>query len=379
MNAAFKPFEQYIQYLTEGKLDPYLDSTRRDDKITLPGLGGSTDPFLLLHNLGNHPEEDRIQKLFIDGTMFVFHPDCVTAVDHVHSFLFNTSGAGKTRLSLEGLCRHWGIYLTCQAAPRAPSGSGDFAAAVAIMESSTWDETGCNIQQNASATDRVFAMFLCARLFVLKRLLDLVPLQTDVKAVKAARRRWVLLQIFPPCLRSSDDVFVEILRSIRSADIDIMQDFIRTTINDLFVKKDILSEEGKNSMKAPLFLVIDEAHEAYQFNGRFRSDTTGDYRPILHQIFKYFQGISIFRGIIVVGTGLSAGMVTRTIRSVSAGTTGRLEEPVVFSDVGAFTRTGSSQDAYVRQYLTLLDNLSDQRLMERIQYWFCGRFVHWTG
>ena len=304
----------------------------------------------------------------------------MTGVDHTHSFLFNTSGAGKTRLSLEGLCRYWGIYLTCRADPCVPSGSSDFAAAVAIMESSAWDKTGRNIQQNAGAADRVFTMLLCARIFVLKRLLDRVPLQTDVKAVKAARRRWVLLQIFPPCWESGHDIFVEVFKSIRFADVDIMQQFIQTTINDLFGRMDILLEEGSNSVKAPLFLVIDEAQVAAdQFNGYFRPETMGDYRPILRQVFKSFQGISIFRGIIVVGTGLSAGMVTRTMHCVSAGTTGRLEEPVVFSDVGAFSQTGSSQDAYIRQYLTLSDNLSDRRLMERIQYWFRGRFVHQTG
>ncbi|KAJ7479815.1 hypothetical protein FB451DRAFT_1031848, partial [Mycena latifolia] len=27
-----------------------------------------------------------------------------------HRFLMNTSGTGKTRLSFEGLCRHWGFY-----------------------------------------------------------------------------------------------------------------------------------------------------------------------------------------------------------------------------------------------------------------------------
>jgi hypothetical protein len=25
----------------------------------------------------------------------------------------NTSGSGKTRLLLEGLCKHWGFYFTC--------------------------------------------------------------------------------------------------------------------------------------------------------------------------------------------------------------------------------------------------------------------------
>lgn len=101
MSEAFQPFEQYIQYLAEGKLDGYLDSTRLEDKIAAPGV-------LLLHNLGNYQDQDRIKKLFIDDTMFVLHPNCAAVADCAYRFLFNTSGAGKTRLALEGLCHHWG-------------------------------------------------------------------------------------------------------------------------------------------------------------------------------------------------------------------------------------------------------------------------------
>ena len=68
---AFEPFKQYIEYLATGKLDGYLDSVHREDKFTVPGLVMSTDPHLLLHNLGKYPDEERIERLFYPGTTSV--------------------------------------------------------------------------------------------------------------------------------------------------------------------------------------------------------------------------------------------------------------------------------------------------------------------
>lgn len=52
----------------------------------------STDPNLLLHSLGVSVDKQKMDELFVNRT--------------VH--LFNTSGSGKTRLLLDGLCHHWG-------------------------------------------------------------------------------------------------------------------------------------------------------------------------------------------------------------------------------------------------------------------------------
>jgi hypothetical protein len=62
--SAFQPFKQYIEYLAHGKLDGYLDSINRDDKISVPEMVISKDPNLLLHGLGKEP--DLISGLFIE-------------------------------------------------------------------------------------------------------------------------------------------------------------------------------------------------------------------------------------------------------------------------------------------------------------------------
>jgi hypothetical protein len=68
-------------------------------------------------------------------------------------------------------------------------------------------------------------MLLCARVFVFKQLLNRIPLQTDVKT---ARRRWVLLQSWPRRYGLGNDIFVEVLMSLR-ADTDIMLAYTKYT------------------------------------------------------------------------------------------------------------------------------------------------------
>jgi hypothetical protein len=206
MNAALKPFNEYIQWLAEGRLDGYLDSIHREDKIKVPIVFIPNDLSLLLHDIGKFPDEESIKKLFVNDTVFVApYTACMAVANHACSFLFNASGTGKTRLSLKGLCHHWGIYFTCRSGRRSATfGSGNFQAATEMLTSiSGWDPANQNFRQNAALADRVFAMLLCARVFIFKQLLTRIPLQTDVKK---ARRRWVLLQSLPGCYGLGDDI-----------------------------------------------------------------------------------------------------------------------------------------------------------------------------
>ena len=71
MAVAFKAFKEYIKLLASGKLDGYLDSTRREDKVTVSGMILPNGPNLLLHNLGMRVDLGRIKNLFINDTVFV--------------------------------------------------------------------------------------------------------------------------------------------------------------------------------------------------------------------------------------------------------------------------------------------------------------------
>ncbi|KAF8512673.1 hypothetical protein BU17DRAFT_96067 [Hysterangium stoloniferum] len=328
MVPAIKDFENYIKYLAVGKLDGYLDSIRREDKVTDLEVTLPLDPILLLHDLGNHPDKVRIEQLFTRST--------------VH--LFGVSGSGKTRLALEGLCLNWGLYISCKSTRGPASGSKDFQVATEdiLPTISTWhtEETDEH-KENAKAADRVFAMLLCARIFILKQFVQHVPVNTDAT----------------------------VLETLRPADTEIMRDIISSTLRELKTKRKDLFPDGPHT---PLFVVIDEAQVAAdRLKEYFRSNTGTDMRPVLREMYRFFLETQFFTGFILSGTGLSMKMVKDTVGSVDAKNVPSGSH--VFTDIGRFTENDSSQLDYIRRYITLSDSYSDQRLLERIVYWFSGR------
>ncbi|KAK2463844.1 hypothetical protein APHAL10511_004149 [Amanita phalloides] len=80
-----------------------LDERTEDflKRLGLPCVRGG--PSVLLHNLGYFLEPPELQRRVND----VFSPDTPK-----NTIFINTSGSGKTRLLLEGLCQHWGLYFT---------------------------------------------------------------------------------------------------------------------------------------------------------------------------------------------------------------------------------------------------------------------------
>jgi len=98
-----------------------------------------------------------------------------------------------------------------------------------MLESmNTWRQSTAPSDKNADAAHRVFAMLLCARVFILKQLVQSIPVNTGATV---ARRRWILAQALPPrLLLEGDDIFVKVLRGLRCADTKIMLDIIRSTM-----------------------------------------------------------------------------------------------------------------------------------------------------
>src|SRR5271154_874161 len=56
MTKAFEPFKTYIGLLAEGSLDEFLESTNPEKKVDIPGIYLSTDPQLLIHQLGQRAD-----------------------------------------------------------------------------------------------------------------------------------------------------------------------------------------------------------------------------------------------------------------------------------------------------------------------------------
>ena len=280
-----------------------------------------------------------------------------------HSHLYNTSGSGKTRLSLDGLCHNWGIYISCRDAQiEKTGGSVDFY--VATNQMLTWDK---DLNSNAKAADRVFAMLMCARVFILKQLLDGIPPSTSAMT---ARRRWVLLQAMPPCRQFYPDIFAELIGSIRGGDESLMLDFVRSTLTNLSKERtDLFPQQG-------MFLVLDEAQDAAKNHANCFPSTTdpSQRRSLLHETYKSLACMGIFTGIILSGTRLSMDIINVSLGSFSVKEVKPIFESKISTDTGDFLDK-ASQESYVRRYLNVSNCISDRRFLERIQHWFKGRYV----
>lgn len=84
------------------------------------------------------------------------------------SHLFSVSGSGKTRLSLDGLCSHWGLYISCRTMADTASGSNDFKATTDMLQTmSDWGTSSPDLSNYSPVAHRAFTMLLCARVFIL--------------------------------------------------------------------------------------------------------------------------------------------------------------------------------------------------------------------
>lgn len=376
MSIAFEPFIQYTQCLAQGKLDCLLNSfcpevkKKALSKLNLEeSVKVTTGVHLLLHDIGQNVNEIQLEKVFCPGTTFVvfcFHM-IMSKLCPSNSHLFNTSGAGKTRISLDGLCQNWGLYFSCQSRPDFPSGSNDFQDATKILtEMKGW---GNNSNENSNAARHVFAMMYCVRMFLLKEFVNCLP--QDTRAIDA-RRRWVLFQVLPPYLTAGlEDVFSVLLKRLDLA----KSGELETVYSDLEQKiftRGVLPTDNMSSL--PFYIVIDEAQVAAdRFSKSFRSESEQDFRPILREFYKFFMQQRRVKGIVIAGTGLSQKAVHTALASSSAKATDRQSN--VFFNTGLFLSDDPSQTLYIRKYLDLSGNNTDNRLMQRIQRWFAGRYV----
>ena len=242
-----------------------------------------------------------------------------------------------------------------------------------LQSMSTWNKgkSAGDILKNSQAADRTFTMLLCARIFILKQFVESLPLLTDATT---ARRRWVLAQVLPPRLDfTRSDLFAIMFKSLRNASVDAMGQIIRSMLQFVTTKRRDLFPEGPETK---LFVVIDEAQVAADhLKEYFRSTTATDMRPILHELYRFLLEFpAVVGGIILSGTGLSMQMAEKKAVGAVSAKRVDIKRTQVITDVGRFD--DSSQEAYIRRYITLSDGDSDSRLLERIKYWFVGRYVH---
>ncbi|KAF6752402.1 hypothetical protein DFP72DRAFT_904796, partial [Ephemerocybe angulata] len=335
-----------------------------------------------LHDLGSFSTDDRLRKR-LDN---IFMPSNHTCVDSSH-FLVNTSGSGKTRLLLEGLCQNWGFYFTSlidssllgssdvqNAINTRISDSPNFHPHLPPAGSPTYE---ASLERNRKIANRIFRHIFLARLYVFHLFAQTMRDHmacTGTTDTQVYKHRWVFLQLQPSVVHPHVwDVFDELSSKLSKAS----DAFVNSTTMELLTSVRSLCSGGAGL--DAFFCVLDEAqYAATQMQTAFRSDHNAAHRPILREIVRAWESQTSGRGVfmVVAGTGISKDVVDQAMASAIM----KDSRYRWCSDTGAFDHEDVQQE-YMRKYLpsAYLEGDAGKRLLERVWYWLHGRHRFTAG
>ena len=386
-------------------LDP--ETITHLNSLKIPSLKGK--PNLLLHDLGSFTLdillERRLRNIFMPN-----NHTFVKSLENLSSyllfinpirFLVNTSGSGKTRLLLEGLCVNWGFYFT-SLVDSSLLGSSDvqnsiqthvpdsssFRRILPLSSSSGYEAA---LITNREIASRIFRQIFLARLMIFnlfaETMNNFIKTKPDLDDVDphVYKARWLLLQLQPSFVHPQVwDVFDELSCKLSNASdsfinttTKMLLSTVRSHLSIVVQPRDPITASQMSTAETsqtPLFCVLDEAqYAATQHNSSFRSDQNGSYRPILREIVKAWEGQSFGQGVfmVVAGTGISKDVVDQAMASAIM----KDSRYRWCSDTGAFDLQPVQTD-YLRKYLpqSLLQTEAGVRLLERVWYWLHGRY-----
>ncbi|KAG6827376.1 hypothetical protein H0H92_012050 [Tricholoma furcatifolium] len=352
-------------------------------KLRIPCLNGK--PNVLLYELGS----------FENDSMLAARLENIFVPNH-HTFLVNTSGSGKTRLLLEGLCRSWGFYFTSMV-DSSLLGSTDvqnsirqyvpdsvgFRPILPSSDSPQYSQYESLLDQNRLNAKRIFSRVFLARLHVFNLFIDIMNEQGFSKDsnLTAYKQRWLLLQLQPSLIHSKIwDIFDDITRKLSHCN----ESYINSTTQTLLARArrlcvDKNTSPSNEAIQTPIFCVLDEAqYAATQHSSAFRSEDGNASRPILREIVRSWEGQTSGQGVfmVVAGTGISKDVVDQAMASAIM----KESKYRWCSDTGAFDKP-IVQRRYLEKFLplSLLSSPSGIRLLERVWYWLHGRHRFTAG
>ena len=301
---------------------------------------------------------------------FIAHDDIPFRV------VFNTSGSGKTRLLVEGLCQYWGFYFTPDPRPRL--GSTDFSLSLRKMEE--YDEDGNifspiipdpnsdpkSLKVNRDIARIMFHNILLARLLVLEAFLSA---GADIPAADL-RHRWTYLQLVPSALThrysASGDV-----RDIFELVYQIIAQCRTSDESQVLSLSATIRQDPRVSSSSPFFVVLDEAQLcSHLYDGAFHSEKVPGpegIHSVLREIPIVWQSLGQSRfAAIYSGTGFSLTEMARSLAS-----------PIISCNSGTFTNTGAfvsqeQQSAYIMRHVTLEVDKKEE-VLRRAWRWLRGR------
>ncbi|KAJ3858475.1 hypothetical protein EV359DRAFT_87697 [Lentinula novae-zelandiae] len=326
-------------------------------KLGIP-LGSREEiPLVILHKLGSFQHDPLLRKRL----------DTIFSPDH-HTFLINTSGTGKTRLLFEGLCIHWGFYITC-AIDSSYLGASDFAADISdISSNSNW--TGLlplrtdphyttSLQNNVRTVYRIACEALLARLIVFKMYLEAC---SKAGFCHDHRQRWLESQIFPHNLASPFEPYGKIKHQISIACVNdsVIDEAILHTWEDI----QFLLQMAPGEV---FYIVLDEANVVSQKHYGALEDDGGPY-PLLKAILRSWQ---LHMGCFPVKFVVAGTVIPQEHFQSSLG---EWDNFLWCSDTGCFDDLEIHR-RYVSQFLPPQFGKSDagRLLMDRMWHWLRGR------
>ncbi|KAJ7171914.1 hypothetical protein C8R46DRAFT_1215790 [Mycena filopes] len=358
--------------------DPKLPHAEFLRNLNLPALPDSK-PDMLLHNLGSFLHN----PVLLERLLHTFPRDKHTARDHI---VINTSGSGKTRLLLEGLCLFWGLYFTSLVDSH-QHGSYDLENAIAaisehpgfteILPREMSAQHQKQLKQNQTIARQRIREVVVARMCILEEFCRLSG--GALKMNDGHKKRWLLLQLQPfSGPGSSQDIFAALAHAIRGANTPYLQRTVPEMLDSDMTRA--LRGEGTDPRAHPpgFFCIIDEAQSAattYPLAFRSHLDVTLP-RPVLREAAEIIRIPSRKVNRIIAGTGMSGALV----REVLASSMAKETASTTATDLGGFDDPTVQKD-FMRSLLPddYKDTPSAERLYERASRWLHGRFRFTTA
>ncbi|KAG6853378.1 hypothetical protein H0H87_008594, partial [Tephrocybe sp. NHM501043] len=278
-------------------------------------------------------------------------------------FFVNASATGKTRLLYEGLFQNWGFYITARTDDRE---AGTLQKALRKTfpgedKMLPWlpSESSLGFQilldGNLQALDRRFSLVLLVHLLIFREFLKAAQAEGVVED-KGLRQRWLLAQLWYPCLGEKEDIHKQLLSALGYESITVINDILNKTLDELKpLLPAFIKEDG-------LFIAIDEANIANEPIWRGCSEKHTPTRSII-RIWRdrlAFLGCPIT--FIVAGTEISKENFPTTSSEWSSWRW--------TSDTGSFDNR-EVQEKYILPFLppTYAETPSGKALLQRVWNW----------
>ncbi|KAL1661329.1 hypothetical protein GGG16DRAFT_60491 [Schizophyllum commune] len=299
-------------------------------------------PCLLMHRLGSLIDEDNLANRVNN----IFAPDKTT-------ILVNSSGSGKTRLLLEGLCQRWGVYMTGAAESSGVGGSdASFAMSVELQGNKHFKSEGKlgegEIEDNRFTAKNTFSRLLLSRLLLLHRFLQAVP--ASARHTNETRQKWLYLHVLPKSVGCD-----HLLSLLKQRLTSLTSTMLRFAITDALLKVRALL----GTRDFPIFCVVDECQVADQmYPGAFGDNTT-----TLHQMALAWEA-NAYMPVVFCGTEANLEPLIGPAHPNRR----------VCTDTGAFD-TPDDQRRYVTHYMppAMVSSSVGESLIARMWSWLRGR------